>query len=128
MISMKPNDSCGVTAEIHAEPVVPIGMLYPSDSINSTITVRPCVPVFWLIKQIDNEAHATIFVDHCSLLNQLMGEYQTYKLIPIAKNDCVTPQVSLAIITKATPNNSPKNKWLRELLAPILNNVDITLL
>lgn len=80
-------------------------------------------------KQIDPNAHATIFVDHCVLLEQLMQDYQTYRHLPVPKG-CETSmaQLSMALIYKTSQKQAAKIKWLRELLTPILKKLDLKLL
>lgn len=78
-------------------------------------------------KQLNSHAHASIFVDHCGLLNQLMKDYQCYRHLPLKKGsiDRISP-LSLAIIFKTSQKDSAKNKWLRTLLTPILENLNNT--
>ncbi|TEW54832.1 LysR family transcriptional regulator [Psychromonas sp. RZ22] len=77
-------------------------------------------------KQMDSNAHASIFIDHCGLLDQLMENYQCYRHIPITRSaQNIKPHLSLALIFKTSQKNSQKNKWLRELLTPILESFKI---
>lgn len=76
-------------------------------------------------KQLDSSAHATIFIDHYGLLRQLMDNYQTYRQMPVRKGSKnSTYQLSLGIVFKTSHKDSPKNKWLREVLTPILEDLD----
>lgn len=80
-------------------------------------------------KQIDKNAHATIFVDHCVLLEQLMQDYQTFRHLPVPKG-CKSSiaQLSMALIYKTSQKQAAKIKWIKGLLTPILEDLDISLL
>ncbi|MDA7747114.1 LysR family transcriptional regulator [Psychromonas sp.] len=79
-------------------------------------------------KQINSNARATIFIDHCGLLDQLMEDYQCYRHLPVKKGSLNSvSNLSLALIFKTSQKNSPKNKWLRQLLTPIVQNLDSTI-
>lgn len=76
-------------------------------------------------KQLDSDAHATIFVDHYGLLDQLMDNYQSYRHLPVEKGSLESlSQLSLAMVFKTSQKKASKNKWLREILTPILENLD----